>query len=121
MKSTVRIGAAATRFGLAAHVLRCWESVGLLTPTRDSAGRRFYARGDLRRIATITNAKRVGLSLTDIRAMLAGGPAHRAEILDRRRAELTERIRRNQETLALIDCATGCTHDDLESCPHLTI
>jgi DNA-binding transcriptional MerR regulator len=44
------IGAVAENFGLATHVLRHWESVGLLTPERDAAGHRRYREHDLTRI-----------------------------------------------------------------------
>ncbi|MEV4460634.1 MerR family DNA-binding transcriptional regulator [Microbispora sp. NPDC049633] len=41
MKSsaTIGIGEAAARFGLATHVLRHWEYVGLLTPSRVAGDR----------------------------------------------------------------------------------
>jgi MerR family copper efflux transcriptional regulator len=42
LKSTVAIGDLAARFGLATHVLRHWEEMGLLRPARTSAGRRRY-------------------------------------------------------------------------------
>jgi DNA-binding transcriptional MerR regulator len=41
------IGALAARFGLATHVLRHWESMGLLHPVRDAGGRRRYGADDL--------------------------------------------------------------------------
>ncbi|WP_228829630.1 MerR family transcriptional regulator [Nocardia beijingensis] len=48
----ISIGELAARFGLATHVLRHWEDVGLLAPRRDGAGsapvsrRRRGERGD---------------------------------------------------------------------------
>ncbi|MEU7915795.1 MerR family transcriptional regulator [Microbispora bryophytorum] len=55
MKSsaTIGIGEAAARFGLATHVLRHWESVGLLTPARVAGDRRRYGPGDLFRVAVL--------------------------------------------------------------------
>jgi MerR family copper efflux transcriptional regulator len=38
----LKIGDAAAVLGIAAHVLRHWESVGLLTPPRSSSGHRVY-------------------------------------------------------------------------------
>lgn len=65
------IGAIAQRFGLATHVLRHWESMGILTPARDAAGRRRYGSTDLTRVAVILRAKEAGLSLDTIRQMVA--------------------------------------------------
>ncbi len=58
------IGEAAVRFGLETHVLRHWESAGLLRPGRDGAGRRRYADADAVRIAVILRNKAAGLSST---------------------------------------------------------
>lgn len=58
MKSSpMTIGQVAGHFGLPAHVLRHWESVGLLSPVRVEGGRRRYARDDLFRVASIVRAK----------------------------------------------------------------
>src|SRR5262249_30579296 len=55
MKSSgeLTIGELANRFGLATHVLRHWESMGLLVPGRDRGGQRRYGDGDLARVALI--------------------------------------------------------------------
>ncbi|MER6872956.1 MerR family transcriptional regulator [Amycolatopsis sp. NPDC000673] len=120
MKSSeLTIGAAADRFGLATHVLRHWESVGLLTPARVTGSRRRYGEDDLRRIAVILRAKEAGFSLEDIGALLtAREPGQRTHLLRRRRAELAARIAEVQASLDLVECALGCGHDDLASCPH---
>lgn len=61
MKANSRsaIGELARRFGLAAHVLRHWESMGLLEPARDGIGQRTYGEADALedRIAKATSAK----------------------------------------------------------------
>ncbi|TDC21002.1 MerR family transcriptional regulator [Streptomyces sp. 8K308] len=126
MKSTVSpaatdlsIGAAAGRFGLATHVLRHWESAGLLAPRRDAGGRRRYGPADLDRVAAILRAKRAGLPLDRIRELLDGtGPAARRAALERQRGELLGRIAEARASLALVECALGCPHDDPADCPH---
>ncbi len=45
------VGDVAARFELPTNVLRHWESVGLLRPPRDSAGRRRYGEDEVVRIA----------------------------------------------------------------------
>lgn len=122
MKSSepaLTIGEVAERFGLATHVLRHWESVGLLAPARATASRRRYHEDDLYRIAVILRAKEAGFSLDDIHELFtAREPGHRDEILRSRRAELAARIAAAQASLDLIDCALDCDHEDLATCPH---
>src|ERR687897_477065 len=47
------IGQLADRFGLATHVLRHWEDMGVLSPVRRTAGRRVYGPVHVARIAEI--------------------------------------------------------------------
>ncbi|MCI2416261.1 MerR family transcriptional regulator [Saccharopolyspora sp. K220] len=118
MKSTLGIGDLAARFGLATHVLRHWESMGLLVPERVS-GRRRYGTDDLYRVATIMLAKDAGLGLEAIREMLdTNDPQARRQIMRRRRDELHQRIAKLQTSLELIEGALDCDHADLASCPH---
>src|ERR1700761_8139029 len=78
--SLLKIGQVADHFGLPTHVLRHWDSVGLLSPARVEGDRRRYTRDDLFRVASIVNAKQAGLSLPDIRAFLAAcDPAARKD------------------------------------------
>lgn len=117
--SSMSIGEVAKRFGLATHVLRHWESVGLLSPARVVAGRRRYSEDHLYRVAVILRAKEAGFSLDDIREMTAAhSPDERTRILRRHRIELARRIARAQASLELIDCALTCDHEDFTSCPH---
>ncbi|WP_378731938.1 MerR family transcriptional regulator [Nocardia brasiliensis] len=110
------IGTVAARFGLATHVLRHWESVGLLDPERDSAGRRRYTDDDVFRVAVILLAKDAGFSLDEIRAILTG--SDRSAVLLRRREELRARIARAQASLEMIDHGLACDYADFTSCPH---
>ncbi|MFC3453732.1 helix-turn-helix domain-containing protein [Amycolatopsis speibonae] len=114
--STLSVGEVAERFGLATHVLRHWESVGLLAPAR-SGDRRRYDDADLYRIAVILRAKEAGLSLDGIREMFQK-PGARETVLKRHKEELTRRIAAAQASLAIIDCALGCEHDDFTQCAH---
>lgn len=113
------IGALASRFGLATHVLRHWEDMGLLAPARDAAGRRRYDTADLTRVAVILRAKEAGLSLDTIRSLAGtGDPVKRRDILREEAAALRSRIAAAQASLELIDCALGCDHEDVTRCAH---
>ncbi|GII78765.1 hypothetical protein Sru01_37470 [Sphaerisporangium rufum] len=113
------IGEAAARFGLAPHVLRHWESAGLLAPARVRGDRRRYGDEDLYRMALILRAKEAGFTLDDIRDMLAvRHPAERREILRRHHAALARRIAEARAALDLIETALDCSHADVTECPH---
>jgi MerR family copper efflux transcriptional regulator len=112
------VGEAAERFGLAAHVLRHWEATGLLSPARDSADRRVYGPGDLYRMAVILRAKEAGLSLDGIREMLTTRDATaRRDILRHQHADLARRIAQLEYSVALVECALECDHEDFTQCP----
>ncbi|WP_222108050.1 MerR family transcriptional regulator [[Actinomadura] parvosata] len=121
MKSNpvMAIGDVAARFGLAPHVLRHWEAMGLLAPARAEGDRRRYGRDDLYRIAVILRAREAGIGLEDLRQMLTTtDPAARRELLHRHREDLVRRIAAAQAQLDLLDCALTCDHEDFSSCRH---
>lgn len=68
------IGEVATRAGVTVAMLRCYEQRGLVVAERTPGNPRRYARTVLRRLAFITAGQRVGLSLDEIGADLAGLP-----------------------------------------------
>ncbi|AQA23408.1 merR regulatory family protein [Rhodococcus sp. MTM3W5.2] len=116
---TMSIGALAERFGLAGHVLRHWEAMGLLSPVRDAAGRRRYDKSDLTRVAVILRAKDAGLSLDTIGTLVATtSPAARRDLLRAEADALRARISAAQASLELIECALGCDHEDFSQCAH---
>jgi MerR family copper efflux transcriptional regulator len=113
------IGQAAQRFGLDTHVLRHWESMGLLTPAR-VGGRRRYTPDDFYRVAAILRGKQAGLSLDQIQQMISTtDPGSRVEILRARRDELRRRITDTQAALDVIESVLRCRHADFTQCPTL--
>jgi len=77
MNDTLTIGEVAHRSGVAASALRFYERQGLLGATRSGGGQRRYDRDVLRRIAFIGAAKRVGLSLDEIKQAMQTLPDER--------------------------------------------
>jgi len=66
------IGQMAAEFGLNPRTLRYYEALGLLpTPARAVNGYRLYRAETAQRLAFITKAKSLGLSLKEIRQILA--------------------------------------------------
>ncbi|GAA4159717.1 MerR family transcriptional regulator [Phytohabitans flavus] len=120
MKSSpMTIGEVADHFGLPAHVLRHWESVGLLRPARVEGGRRRYTRDDMFRVASIVRAKQAGLPLPDIRAFLAArDPAARKDVLRRNQRALQARMAALRSALDLLEAGLNCSHEDIATCPN---
>ncbi|MEU9456256.1 MerR family transcriptional regulator [Streptomyces sp. NPDC048277] len=117
--STLAIGAFAERFGLAPHVLRHWEAVGLLHPERDSGGRRCYGADDLTRVATILILKDAGLGLNTIKSLTTTvDRATRHKILHPAAEELRSTIAAAQASLGLIEGGLNCEHEDVTQCPN---
>ncbi|WCN07207.1 MerR family transcriptional regulator [Streptomyces sp. M92] len=113
------IGALAARFGLATHVLRHWESKGLLHPGRDAGGRRRYGADDLTRVAIILLSKEAGLGLDTIRSLSATvDRATRQKVLRAEAEELRSRIAAAQVSLELIEGGLNCAHEDVTQCPN---
>lgn len=113
------IGEIAGHFGLATHVLRHWETMGLLSPERATGGRRRYVRSDLHRIAGILLAKEAGLALTDIRDILTTADLDKRRQITRRHCdELALRIEQMRSALDLLEGGLTCDYDDITECPH---
>jgi DNA-binding transcriptional MerR regulator len=95
----MRIGELAARSGVAARTIRYYEGIGLvLPPPRTDGGYRDYREEALGRLSFIRAAQSIGLSLGEIREILAFRDrgevpcSHVASLIDRRAAELSERI-----------------------------
>ncbi|MEJ3653830.1 MerR family transcriptional regulator [Actinomycetes bacterium KLBMP 9759] len=117
-ESVLTIGELADRFGLPTHVLRHWESMGLLAPTRDAGGQRRYARSDLSRVAMILLGKEAGLGLRDLSVLLsAASPMDHADLLRQHIGVLEQRIARAQAAKDLIEHALSCPVS-FDECPH---
>ncbi|HEX2035243.1 MAG TPA: MerR family transcriptional regulator [Chloroflexota bacterium] len=113
------IGELAARFGLATHVLRHWEAVGLLTPAARVNGRRRYRREHLARVAMILRGKEAGFSLQELGAVLhAPDRETRRALLERHHAALEERMAQLQASKHLIEHALECPSKDFTTCPN---
>src|SRR5262249_41415780 len=67
-----RAGAFARRAGVPPKTLRHYERRRLIAPRRNASGYRVYADRELRRVREVLSLKALGLSLTEIRELLAG-------------------------------------------------
>ena len=118
MKDTWRIGELARAHNLNPKTIRYYEELGLLPPpTRSASGYRLYGEGDRARLAFIGKAKAIGLTLADIRDILAlrdGGTqpcSHVVTLLDQKLAAVERQIQElaafREELLVLRAQASG--------------
>jgi len=111
------VGDVAARFELPTNVLRHWETVGLLTPARDAAGRRRYGQDDVVRIAVIQRSKAAGMTLDQIAVLLDDGAAGRHEVLQRHLDDLDRRMEDMRRSREMTEHAMGCRSHDIATCP----
>lgn len=112
------IGELANRFGLATHVLRYWETMGLIAPGRVAGGQRRYDGSDLERVAMILMGKDAGLGLRELRDLLSTpNPMDHADLLRHHVRVLDRRITQAQTAKELIEHALSCPKR-FDECPH---
>ena len=114
---TWSVGEVAERFELPTNVLRHWETVGLLEPARDSAGRRRFVRDDIVRVATIQRNKDAGMTLDQIAVLLDAGAPERHSILQAHLDDLDRRMEQMRISREMTEHAFNCRSHDLSSCP----
>lgn len=109
----MQIGELAERSGVSAKTIRYYEDIGVMPePPRLASGYRDYGPDGVRRLGFIRAAQSIGLTLGEIKEILAfrdrgqAPCAHVASLIERRAADLSERIaaleamRRDLERLA---------------------
>lgn len=121
MKSSDRhpwsVGEVADRFELPTNVLRHWESVGLLRPPRDPAGRRRYGEDEVVRIAVIQRSKAAGMTLEQIAVLLNDGSAGRHQVLQQHLDDIDRRMEEMRLSREMTEHAMGCRAHDIATCP----
>ena len=113
----LKIGDAAVAVGVEAHVLRHWESVGLLDPVRSGSGHRAYDEQTLDTARLIRTLQRTGLSLSRIRELGLSGREQRLALLADERARLRRRIELFEATDRFLAHIAECRHPIISECP----
>ncbi|MDA2806535.1 MerR family transcriptional regulator [Nocardiopsis suaedae] len=116
----VPIGEAARRFGLRTSALRYYEQRGLLEPATRRQGVRMYGRRELRRLALLQIAQRLGISLQAVGAVLdEDGGRWRAAVSEQITA-LEELIARAEAAKSFLLHARMCPAEHpVGECPHI--
>ena len=95
--TTMRIAEVAERTGVPATTLRYYEEIGVLAPAgRSGNGYRQYTDRDLERLAFITRAKQLDLSLDEIRELADGWDDDCGQVHHRMTAMIAGRIAQTQ-------------------------
>jgi MerR family redox-sensitive transcriptional activator SoxR len=121
--SMLSIGELSRRTGLSVSAIRFYEARGLVTAIRTGGNQRRFMRSDIRRLSFALIAQRLGLTLSEIEAVLAtlpqGRPPSRADweaISLAIRGALETRIAMLQKTRDLLDSCIGCGCLSLDRC-----
>lgn len=95
----------AARTGLTVRALRVYEREGLLSPGRSEKGWRRYGPAELARLNTVTSLKALGLTLEQIRQVLAANPPPLTQILDMQIEAWSAKHAAAERTLRLLEVA----------------
>jgi MerR family transcriptional regulator, redox-sensitive transcriptional activator SoxR len=111
-QGSLTVGEVARRSGFAPSALRYYEREGLIHADRSGGGQRRYQRLVLRRLAFIRAARHVGLTLDEVREVLAQLPESRTPTrADWSRISHLWRRRLDEQIEALV-----ALRDGLDSC-----
>ena len=88
-----RITQLARQFGLSRSTLLYYDQIGLLSPSgRSEAGYRIYSPGDRERLGAVSSFRKAGLSIEEIRSIMATSPDAEQAVLQRRLRAIGEEI-----------------------------
>lgn len=123
MKRGLSIGDLAARTGLSVSAIRFYESKGLITPDRNEGNQRRYEGSDMRRLSFILIAQQMGLTIEQIRSVMASLPDGRtptkadwSRISRTFRKTLDERIAMMERMRERLDGCIGCGCLSLKAC-----
>lgn len=113
MGKSMLIGEVSRISGISARMLRHYDSLGLVSPSRrSSAGYRMYSPEDLRRLFSVESLRSLGLSLADVRRALDDREFTPSRIIDELIATTRERIAHEEQLLAELQRVKSATPAD---------
>lgn len=100
MERLLKVGELAKLTGLTVRTLRFYDQIGLFSPSgQTEGGHRQYKEQDLLRLQQILSLKELGLSLDEIKNVLAEEQIQPLEIVNLQMARLKEEIHQKQKLL----------------------
>lgn len=122
-QDVLSIGELARRAGVSVSAIRFYEHNGLLCALRSSGNQRRFLRADIRRVAFIRIAQRLGMTLAEIQVEMDSLPGNRtpnAADWNRIATHLDDRIRQQiavlERTRERLGGCIGCGCLSLERC-----
>jgi MerR family redox-sensitive transcriptional activator SoxR len=119
----ITIGELSRRSGVATSALRFYESKGLIFSDRTTGNQRRFKRSQLRRVAFVRSAQRVGLSIEEIHEALSTLPDRRtptkadwARLSRGWESRLDERIAELERLKTRLTGCIGCGCLSLRTC-----
>ncbi len=123
MKRGLSIGDLAARTGLSVSAIRFYEGKGLITPDRNDGNQRRFEGSDIRRLSFILIAQQMGLTIEQIKSVMASLPDGRtptkadwSKISRMFRKTLDERIAMMERMRDRLDGCIGCGCLSLKAC-----
>jgi MerR family transcriptional regulator, copper efflux regulator len=113
----MRIGDAARLIGVPSHVLRHWDEMGVVSPSRTASGHREYDEEQVRRLRVLRACQEAGLSLAEIRLVLHRDEAGRAQVIEERLSRIRAQRERLADAESFLEHVRTCRHDLLTRCP----
>ena len=122
------IGDVAQASGRSASSIRYYERVGLIPAPERASGQRRYPRAVLRTLAVIDTAQRAGLTLAEIKALLAANSSDAGhaddpgvsdclrQVATRKLPEVRALIERAERVRRWLEAAAGCACPTLDDC-----
>jgi MerR family transcriptional regulator, redox-sensitive transcriptional activator SoxR len=121
-RAALAIGEVARLVGKRPSSIRYYEQIGLLPEAARVSGKRVYDMDTVRTLAVIETGQRAGLTLDEIKALLASSPDDAAaierlrEVAERKLPEITALIERSQLVRDWLECAARCECPSLDQC-----
>jgi MerR family redox-sensitive transcriptional activator SoxR len=116
LKSSLTIGELARLTSRRTSSIRYYEEIGLLPEPERVSGQRRYSPEAVRTLTVIDTAQRAGLTLEEIKPLLAGETETLREIAERKLPELEALIERAEMARRWLEAAARCECPTLDEC-----
>lgn len=104
MKQLWKVGDLAKLTGITVRTLRYYDQFGLFSPSSQTeSGHRLYNESDLSRVQQILSLKDLGLSLEEIKSVLAGDQYSPLEIVTLQMSRIKEQIKLQHKLLEQLE------------------
>ncbi|WP_036476200.1 MerR family transcriptional regulator [Mycobacterium sp. URHD0025] len=117
MGEAYAVGVAAAAVGVESHVLRHWEDVGVLVPSRSASGHRRYDDELIARARLVRLCQHAGLTLAEIRDLRAADRDDRIDMISATLERIRGDISRLQRAAQFLTHVVACVHPVISECP----